>query len=112
MKFLIYILVALFSSIGAFFLKRININFPFFKNIIVSVFYLFTDTSLWLGLIFSGLAYITYVYLIKSFGLASIPGLLATYTLVLGMVGYFSGESITIKNVVGYFLLIAGITLL
>ena len=112
MKFLIYILVALFSSIGAFFLKRININFPFFKNIIVSVFYLFTDTSLWLGLIFSGLAYITYVYLIKSIGLASIPGLLATNTLVLGMVGYFSGESITIKNVVGYFLLIAGITLL
>ena len=103
MKFLIYILVALFSSIGAFFLKRININFPFFKNIIVSVFYLFTDTSLWLGLIFSGLAYLIYVYLIKSIGLASIPGVLATNTLVLGMVGYLSGESITLKNMVGYF---------
>ena len=112
MKFLIYILIAVFSSMGAFFLKRININFPFFKNIFVSVFYLSTDISFWLGLIFSGLAYLTYVYLIKSIGLASIPGVLATNTLVLGVVGYLSGESISLKNVVGYFLLIAGITLL
>tara|TARA_B100000242_G_C42839698_1_gene389977 strand:+ start:216 stop:554 length:339 start_codon:yes stop_codon:yes gene_type:complete len=112
MKFLIYILIALFSSMGAFFLKRININFPLFKNTFASVVYLSTDIFLWLGLIFSGLAYLIYVYLIKTTGLASIPAVLATNTLVLGIVGYLSGESITLRNMIGYFLLIAGITLL
>ena len=112
MKFLIYILIAIFSSIGALFLKKINLNFPLSKNIFESFVYLSTDIFLWLGLILSGLAYLSYVYLIKSVGLTSIPGVLATNTLFLGLVGYLSGESITLKNMIGYFLLIAGITLL
>ncbi len=113
MKLSLLVLTSVLATIGILFLRKVT--FPALSNISTNVVFDFIgQSSLWLGLFFSGITFLLYMWCLSKFETSFVvPALLGINLVVLSFFSiWFFGESITPTKIGAYSLIFAGMWLL
>ena len=112
-KISILILTSVLATIGILFLRKVT--FPPFSNFSAnSLFDFISQSNLWLGLFFSGVTFLLYMWCLSKYETSFVvPALLGINLVVLSIFSvWFFGESITPTKIGAYGLIFAGMWLL
>lgn len=113
MRYVLYVLASVLASVGILFLRKLDLQLFVSDGIFVGMSSLLINKFFWLGMLFYGGAFVAFLVIINTYKIStSVPALLGVYIITVGVMGYMIGEELSIRHLIAYVFLIAGISLL
>lgn len=110
MKIVLISAISIFSVIGISFLRKVSLpaSLTISQNTVINFL---GQPTLWLGIFFSGLTFLLYIWVLAKYQVSSsMPLILAMNLLLVLVVSIFIfGETVTTKQLIGYCLLLGSI---
>lgn len=113
MRYVLYVVASVLASVGIVYLKKLDLQSLLRDGIYLGAAGVLTNKHFWLGVLLYGAAFMTFLVIINTYKIStSVPALLGVYIITLGLVGHVIGEELSLRKIVAYVLLVAGVILL
>lgn len=113
MRYVLYVLASVLASVGIVFLRKLDLHLFARDGIYAGMAGVLSNKFFWLGMLFYGGAFVTFLVIINTYKIStSVPALLGVYIITVSIMGYVIGEELSVRHLIAYILLVAGISLL